>query len=58
MFHHIIVGNDGESYVMMESRMFKLKKENAYAADGSSYLEAKKQKFKEISKINKRAKRK
>ena len=36
----------------------KLKKENAYAADGSSYLEAKKQKFKEISKINKRAKRK
>lgn len=35
----------------------KLKKENAFAADGSSYLEAKKQKFKEISKINKHAKR-
>lgn len=35
----------------------KLKKENAFAADGSSYLEAKKQKFKEISKINKHVKR-
>lgn len=34
----------------------KLKKENAYTADGSSYLETKKQKFKEISKINKHGK--
>ena len=34
----------------------KLKKENAYAADGSSYLETKKQKFKEISKMNKHRK--
>lgn len=31
----------------------KLKRENEYAADGRSYLEAKKQKFKDISKINK-----
>ncbi len=36
----------------------KLKKENAYAADGSSYLETKKQKFKEISKINKHNRKK
>ena len=31
----------------------KLKTENAYAADSSRYLEAKRAKFKEISKINK-----
>lgn len=36
----------------------KLKKENSYAVDGSSYLETKRQKFKEISKINKHRKRK
>ena len=35
----------------------KLKKENKYAADNSKYLEAKRTKFKEISKLNK-AKRK
>lgn len=31
----------------------KLKKENKYAADNSKYLEAKRTKFKEISKLNK-----
>ena len=31
----------------------KLKTENAYAADSSRYSEAKRAKFKEISKINK-----
>ncbi len=31
----------------------KLKTENAYAADSSRYLEAKRAKFKEIAKINK-----
>jgi len=36
----------------------KLKRENAYAADGSTYLEAKKARFKEISRINKHNKKK
>ena len=35
----------------------KLKTENAYAADSSRYLEAKRAKFKEISKINKSGKK-
>ena len=35
----------------------KLKTENAYAADSSRYLEAKRTKFKEIAKINKSAKK-
>lgn len=35
----------------------KLKQENAYAADGSSYLQAKKEKFKNIAKINRKNKR-
>ena len=36
----------------------KLKRENEYMADGSGYLQAKKLKFKEISKINKHSKMK
>ena len=32
---------------------WKLKTENAYAADSSRYLEAKRTKFKEIAKLNK-----
>lgn len=36
----------------------KLKRENAYAVDGSTYLEAKKARFKEISRINKHNKKK
>lgn len=36
----------------------KLKKENLVSAAGSSYLDAKKQKFKEISKMNKHNKKK
>lgn len=35
------------------SAYLKLKNENAYSADGSQYLEAKRAKFKEIAKINK-----
>lgn len=34
----------------------RLKRENEYMANGSSYLQAKKLKFKEISKINKHSK--
>ena len=36
---------------------WKLKTENAYAADSSRYLEAKRTKFKEIAKINKSRRR-
>ncbi|MGN0437249.1 MAG: ribosome small subunit-dependent GTPase A [Lachnospiraceae bacterium] len=36
----------------------KLKMENAYVMNGSEYLQAKKQKFKEIAKINKKRKKK